>query len=305
LLIERSRNEQCKQSLASTSLRERDDMLVENNPLLIERSRNEQCKQSLASPSLSERDNMLVERSRDEQSPDTINLPFVLDELPEGWKIKKINQVKNEIKYGYTAKAQASGNVKYLRITDIQDKIVNWEKVPYCEINPNKVKDFLLKKGDIVVARTGSTGKSFLINECPLSVFASYLIRIRFNEELILNEYAYLYFQTDLYWKQILEKITGTIQPNCNATKLSNIVITLPTKPEQEEIVRRVEKLFAIADKIEEHYKKAMERVEKLEQAILAKAFRGELAEPDPNDEPAEILLQKILQEKNLKNKQK
>ncbi|HOK03204.1 MAG TPA: type I restriction endonuclease subunit S, partial [Spirochaetota bacterium] len=64
------------------------------------------------------------------------------------------------------------------------------------------------------------------------------------------------------------------------------------------EIVRRVEKLFALADSIEEKYKKAYERLEKLEQAILAKAFRGELVEPDPNDEPAEELIKRILVEK-------
>ncbi|MEI7748553.1 MAG: hypothetical protein WCI81_05720, partial [Chlorobiaceae bacterium] len=67
---------------------------------------------------------------------------------------------------------------------------------------------------------------------------------------------------------------------------------------EQQEIVRRVEKLFALADSLEAKYKKAVERVEKIEQSVLAKAFRGELAEPDPNDEPAEELLKRILDEK-------
>lgn len=45
-------------------------------------------------------------------------------------------------------------------------------------------------------------------------------------------------------------------------------------------------------------YKKAMERVDKIEQAVLAKAFRGELVEPDPSDEPAEELLKRIVEEK-------
>jgi type I restriction enzyme S subunit len=49
-----------------------------------------------------------------------------------------------------------------------------------------------------------------------------------------------------------------------------------------------VEKLFALADSLEAKYKKAYERLEKLEQSILVKAFSGELVEPDPKDEPAE-----------------
>ncbi|HPS31251.1 MAG TPA: type I restriction endonuclease subunit S, partial [bacterium] len=68
-----------------------------------------------------------------------------------------------------------------------------------------------------------------------------------------------------------------------------------PPIEEQHEIVRRVEKLFAIANSLEEKYKTAIARVEKIEQSVLAKAFRGELVEPDPSDEPAEILLKRIL----------
>ncbi len=51
----------------------------------------------------------------------------------------------------------------------------------------------------------------------------------------------------------------------------------LPNKEEQNEIVRRVEQLFAYADSIEQQAKAAKERVDNLTQAILAKAFRGEL----------------------------
>jgi type I restriction enzyme, S subunit len=57
--------------------------------------------------------------------------------------------------------------------------------------------------------------------------------------------------------------------------------------PEQQEIVRRVEDLFAIADRIEARLATAQKTVERLTPATLAKAFRGELVPQDPNDEPA------------------
>ena len=60
-----------------------------------------------------------------------------------------------------------------------------------------------------------------------------------------------------------------------------------------------MEKLFKLADSLETKYYKAIERVEKIEQSVLAKAFRGELAPQDPNDEPAEELLKRILAEKS------
>jgi type I restriction enzyme S subunit len=85
---------------------------------------------------------------------------------------------------------------------------------------------------------------------------------------------------------------------NINSKEIRSLSIPLPPLPEQQEIVRRVETLFAFADSLEEKYQSAISRVNKIEQAVLAKAFRGELAEADPNDEPAEELLERILMEK-------
>ena len=75
----------------------------------------------------------------------------------------------------------------------------------------------------------------------------------------------------------------------------------IPSLPEQKEIIRRVELLFALADKIEVRYKKAQAQVDKLTQSILAKAFRGELVPQDPNDEPAEKLLERLKKAKREK----
>ncbi len=67
----------------------------------------------------------------------------------------------------------------------------------------------------------------------------------------------------------------------------------LSSLKEQKEIVKRVDRLFAFADKIEARYIKAKNMIDKLPQTILAKAFRGELIPQNPNDEPASVLLQK------------
>ena len=78
---------------------------------------------------------------------------------------------------------------------------------------------------------------------------------------------------------------------------MRQLKITLPPLLEQQEIVRRVEALFALTDQIEAHYTKAKAYVDKLTQSILAKAFRGELVPQDPNDEPASVLLERIKRE--------
>jgi type I restriction enzyme S subunit len=68
---------------------------------------------------------------------------------------------------------------------------------------------------------------------------------------------------------------------------IRSIWIARPPIAEQNEIVRRVEAMFKIADQIEARYQKAKTYVDKLTQSTLAKAFRGELVPEDPNDEPA------------------
>jgi type I restriction enzyme S subunit len=88
------------------------------------------------------------------------------------------------------------------------------------------------------------------------------------------------------------------LQPNLSPTDLEGITLIYPPIPEQHEIVHRVENLFRLADSLEAKYKKAMAAVEKIEQAILAKAFRGELAAQDQSDEPASELLKRIKKEK-------
>jgi len=86
----------------------------------------------------------------------------------------------------------------------------------------------------------------------------------------------------------------ATAQKNINIAILNELSVPLPPLPEQQEIVRRVEALFALANHLEARYTKAKAYVDKLTQSILAKAFRGELVPQDPNDEPASVLLERI-----------
>lgn len=90
----------------------------------------------------------------------------------------------------------------------------------------------------------------------------------------------------------------GGNQPNLNLSKVRGIEISLPEDKEQSEIVRRVESLFTLADTVEKLYQDAKQRIDRLTQSILAKAFRGELVPQDPNDEPASELLKRIQAER-------
>ncbi|SDW60562.1 restriction endonuclease subunit S [Nitrosomonas communis] len=95
-------------------------------------------------------------------------------------------------------------------------------------------------------------------------------------------------------YMEMRELAEGGNQPNLNLSKIKEFPLYLPSLDEQAEIVRRVEALFAYADRLDARYAAARARVEKLTPALLAKAFRGELVPQDPNDEPASVLLERI-----------
>src|SRR5690625_151773 len=87
-------------------------------------------------------------------------------ELPEGWEWVRLGRISKQIHYGHTASATTQDTgVKFLRITDIQNNMVDWKDVPYCDIDEKRLEALHLKERDILIARTGGTiGKSFLIN---------------------------------------------------------------------------------------------------------------------------------------------
>ena len=69
---------------------------------------------------------------------------------------------------------------KFLRITDIQNDSVDWQKVPTCVIDEVNEKKKSLQSGDIVISPSlGMLGQSFLVKSPPTAVFASYLLRVR------------------------------------------------------------------------------------------------------------------------------
>jgi type I restriction enzyme, S subunit len=98
-----------------------------------------------------------------------------------------------------------------------------------------------------------------------------------------------------LMYYNVIPWLTGTTgRAKLTQGVLNAIPIGVPPKAEIIEIVRRVETLFAKADRIEAQYKSARQNVDRLTPALLAKAFRGELVPQDPNDKPASVLLERV-----------
>ena len=170
-------------------------------------------------------------------------LPF---EIPESWCWMRLSEICSNIHYGYTASASSKGTHKLLRITDIQNNKVSWNDVPFCSLSEKEAENYTLKKGNIVIARTGGTiGKSFLINNIQeQSVFASYLIRIVLLSH-VYEKYISYYLNSPFYWEQLRSYSMGTGQPNVNSVSLGCLFIPLPPLSEQKRIVQKIEEVFS------------------------------------------------------------
>ncbi|WP_449455061.1 restriction endonuclease subunit S [Streptococcus suis] len=214
----------------------------------------------------------------------------------------RLRSISQRINYGYTASAESKGNAKFLRITDIQNGKVNWNRVPYCSISREKLDNYILYPGDIVIARTGGTiGKSFLIEQVEhTSVYASYLIRLQLFPKI--EKYIKIFLESNFYWQQLSDVSMGTGQSNVNGTNLSNLIIPLPPLAEQKRIVAQIEHALEKVEVYAESYNKLQELdkafPDKLKKSILQYAMQGKLVAQDPNDEPVEVLLEKIRAEK-------
>lgn len=165
--------------------------------------------------------------------------------MRNGWTTQQLGEL-SAIGYGYTdsARSEAVGP-RFLRITDIQDDRVDWDLVPFCSIEAQNLPKYRLSTGDIVFARTGATtGKSFLVQDPPEAVFASYLIRLRLKNGKLLPEYLSYFFKSDQYWNTIREGSTGSAQGGFNASKLAMVRVPFPSVLDQKRIVRVLHEAF-------------------------------------------------------------
>ncbi len=176
--------------------------------------------------------------------------------------LMSLAEISESVQYGYTASASDTEvGPKFLRITDIVPPQIDWDKVPYCEINEVNLNKFSLVPGDIVIARTGATvGYAKLIRSNETSVFASYLVRIRVDRDKADPGYVGRIVESDTYKKFVLSRVGGAAQPNANARVLSSFTLPIPKKSVQ---IRIASVLSAYDDLIENNRR----RIRLLEQA--------------------------------------
>lgn len=213
---------------------------------------------------------------------------------------KLIKDVCEEIKVGivikpaqyYTEKddgirAFRSANVREFRINNS-----NWVYLSKNGHGSNKRSE--VHTGDVLIVRSGYPGIACVVTEEFNNSNAIDILIAVPNPKTITSSYLCCFTNSPAGRKLVLNNKRGVAQSHLNVSGYSSIKIPVPSLAEQERIVAEIETRFERADAMELAVQNALDTAEKLKQAILKKAFRGELVPQNPNDEPASVLLERI-----------
>jgi type I restriction enzyme S subunit len=141
----------------------------------------------------------------------------------------------------------------------------------------NSLKSCKVSSGDILISLVGTIGKVLIIPEdFEPGIINPRLVKLSLHNK-INPKFIKLFLQSDFIINHLKDNSHGGTMDVLNLGILKELPIPVPSLEEQTEIVRRVEALFSKADAIEAQYKKLKEQIDQLPQAILAKAFRGEV----------------------------
>ncbi|MDH6099605.1 restriction endonuclease subunit S [Anabaenopsis sp. FSS-46] len=224
--------------------------------------------------------------------------------LPKTWISCKINSIGN-VCNGSTPPRNVEeywqGVIPWVSSGEVANNIIYETHEKITELGYKNSSVRLLPKGTVLLAMIGQ-GKtrgqtSILQIEATINQNIAAII---LNHDLVVSEYLWYWFQYQYASTRELGSGSGPQALNCQ--RVREIPLILAPINEQIKVVECIKYILHQVELIRENYQQATEKLETLNQSILAKAFRGELVPQDPNDEPASLLLERIRSEQEKLN---
>ena len=171
-------------------------------------------------------------------------IPF---DIPERWKWVSVGSVCVNIQYGSSQKSSATGKVPVLRMGNIQNGRLVWDKLVYTS-DDEEIAKYPLQYNDLLFNRTNSkelVGKTAIYKSEFPAIYAGYLVRV--TPLLMCSDYLNYVMQSQFYWSYCQSVRSDAIgQSNINAEKLKRFEFPLPPLAEQKRIVEKLEKLLPL-----------------------------------------------------------
>ena len=227
-------------------------------------------------------------------------MPF---EVPKGWEWCRLRDVIYPPKYGTSSKSLSNGDVPVLRMGNIQDGEVVYDKLVFSN-NVEDNRKYLLQDGDLLFNRTNSAelvGKTAIFKGNRHVIYAGYLILLRpikTNSEYLNYIFSSPYVRS--YCKEV--KTIGVQQCNINAEKVSQLLVPIAPFEEQMRIVDKIKEVLPSVDKYSiSQYNLDLLNVslsECLKKSILQEAIQGRLVPQIAEEGTAKELLERIKKKK-------
>jgi len=208
---------------------------------------------------------------------------FDLPDCPDSWEWATIQQVA-EVRGGIQKQPKRTprkNSFPYLRVANVLRDKLDLSEIYRMELFEGELETYQLERGDLLIVEGNGSlneiGRSAVwtgaIEHC---VHQNHIIRVR--ACLCSPDYLNIYWNSPVGRANVAQvAVTTSGLYSLSTAKVATLPVVIPSLEEQREIVRRVEALFALAVPIQRHLATATTQAERLTQAILAKAFKGEL----------------------------
>lgn len=198
----------------------------------------------------------------------------------------------------------AESGVRLFQIANVTFGKTSWHEIVYLpQKYISKYVNLNLKTGDLVLALNrpllGDDLKiAILTDEDVPAILYQRVGKFEFFDNQN-RDWLFYYLQSPDFINWLKKELKGVNIPFINQTKVLKHVIPLPDYKEQSQIIAIMKSRFDQIKMLEDAVEQGLAKIEQLKQSILKKAFEGKLVDSDPNDESAEILLERINKEKS------
>lgn len=236
--------------------------------------------------------------------PKGVNDPE-LPELPMGWAWVTVEQLAAAEDHSMIDGPFGS-NLKTEHYTSDGPRVIRLQNIGSCEFIDEKahistdrfqwLKKHAVYGGDIVIRSLGlpSPTACMVPDWVGEAIVKADCFRYKVAEQFVNPKYVMYALNSPSTQKRTEALVHGVGRPRLNLNEVKSIPLPLPPLEEQMAIVGEVESCLSIMDQVSSSIHMNLKRIETLRQTILKKAFSGELIRQDPNDEPAEKLLERI-----------
>ncbi|MGI9499622.1 MAG: restriction endonuclease subunit S [Geminicoccaceae bacterium] len=238
-------------------------------------------------------------RSRRITSSAHPRIPVNLEGLSHSWRTTTLEELTNPlrlIQYGILKPGQdVVDGVPYVKVLNIKKGRIELEKIRRTtrEIHGSYMRSSL-KSGDLLLSIRGTVGRlGFVPEELDGGNITQDSVRIDILPE-VNPRFIYWYLHSPFAQTYFAVNMKGMAVRGINVGDVRPMEVPITNRPEQDEVVRRIDLAFAHIDRLAAEAMHACHLLDRLDEQLLAKAFRGDLVPQDPANEPAEALLARI-----------